>query len=234
MSLMAQARRPATLLAFSMAVTACSDSEAVDDTAVTANETAQVIPDRLAPFGDGYPASGDPCRRLGESDATRNYLDDRAILIGCPDEASARAIGGRIVGNLEGVRLISIPMGDADIGMVENGPAAAGNDALVAGTEYNATTTLPCDFGGAAPTQTCEAGAKRNWGEDGTNLVEVTKPDGRKRAIFFNGTEPYSADSAQSDGSAGWDFETQRDGDRVTITYGPETYVVVDALITGG
>lgn len=234
MSVIAHARRPAALVAFAMAVTACGDSEAVDDTAGTANETAQVIPESLAPFGDGYPASGDPCRRLGESDATRNYLDDSAILVGCPDEASARAIGGRIIGNVEGVSLVSIPMPDANMGMGEKGPAAASNDALVAGTEYNATTLLSCGFDGAAPTQTCEAGVKRNWGEDGTNLVEVTKPDGRKRAIFFNGNEPFSAESAQSDGSAGWDFKTQRDGDRVTITYGPETYVVVDALITGG
>ena len=62
----------------------------------------------------------------------------------------------------------------------------------------------------------------------------MSKPDGRKRAIFFRGTEPYSADSAQSDGSAGWDFDTSRDGDQVTNSYGPETYVIVDALITGG
>lgn len=107
-------------------------------------------------------------------------------------------------------------------------------DVLVPGTDYNATAMVPCGFDGAAPTATCDAGVKRNWADDGTNLVEITKPDGMKRAIFFKGTEPYSADSAQADGSAGWDFKTTREGDRVTISFGPETYVIFDALIEGG
>lgn len=117
-----------------------------------------------------------------------------------------------------------------------NNPIAdASGDALVPGTEYNATTILSCGFDNAPPTGDCEAGVKRNWSErPGEHLVEVTKPDGRKRAIFFRGTTPFSADSAESDGSAGWDFASTRDGDRVTITYGPETYVIVDALIEGG
>ena len=93
-------------------------------------------------------------------------------------------------------------------------------DAKVPGTEYNATAPVNCGFGGAAPTETCDAGVIRNWGEDGTTLVEVQKP--------------YGADSAEADGSAGWDFTSSRDGDRITINYGPETYVIVDAMITGG
>ncbi|MFZ9395268.1 MAG: hypothetical protein ACO25F_04295 [Erythrobacter sp.] len=114
-------------------------------------------------------------------------------------------------------------------------PPSETEDALVPGTDYHATTILPCGFGAAAPDQQCEAGVKRNWGDNGDEaLLEVTKPDGRKRAIFFKGTDPYGADSAQADGSAGWDFKFTRKGDAVTITYGPETYVIFDALITGG
>ena len=131
--------------------------------------------------------------------------------------------------------------GDATTGADTNGPppppdpASSSEDALVAGTDYNATTILPCGFDGAAPTQKCDAGIKRNWGDaPGEHLIEVTKPDGRKRAIFLRGTEPYGADSAQSDGSAGWEFKTTRKDDQVTISYGPETYVIVDALIVGG
>lgn len=108
-------------------------------------------------------------------------------------------------------------------------------DALVAGTDYNATTILDCGFDGNPPTQSCNAGVKRNWAEEpGENLVEVTKPDGTVRAIFFKGTEPYGADSAQADGSAGWDFSSTREGDRVTVKFGPETYVIVDAMTEGG
>lgn len=118
---------------------------------------------------------------------------------------------------------------------VDAAAAADGTgDALVPGTEYNATTLMDCGFAGAEPTQSCEAGVIRNWGDDGTTLVEVQKPDGFKRAIFVKGLEPYGADSAEADGSAGWDFETTRDGDQVTVKYGPETYVIVDALIEGG
>lgn len=113
-------------------------------------------------------------------------------------------------------------------------PAGGGEDALVPGTEYNATADISCGFSGGAPDQTCPAGVKRQWGEDGTTLVDVTKPDGMKRAIFFRGTTPYGADSSQADGSAGWDFNVSRKGDQVTVEFGPETYVIVDALVEGG
>jgi hypothetical protein len=73
-------------------------------------------PATLKVMGDGYPTAGDPCRRLGESDATVNFLDDSATLVGCPGvdtSAAAKALlantGAQVVGNLDGVTMISIP-----------------------------------------------------------------------------------------------------------------------------
>jgi hypothetical protein len=139
---------------------------------------------------------------------------------------------------VEGITLVSIPMGEANVGMAEKSPgttpADASEDALVPGTDYNATAQVSCGFGGAEPTGSCPAGVKRNSGEDGTTLVEITKPDGRKRVIFFRGTTPYGADSAQADGSAGWSFDVSRSGDQNMINYGPESYVIIDAFVVGG
>ena len=216
-----------------LALSACSDQSAEQDIQDTTPTGLVAIPESLAPFGDGYPNSGDPCRRLGESAATSDYLDDSATLIGCPSDADAEALGAQVVGNIEGIRLVSVPMEDANAGMTD--PVDAPSvDAKVAGTDYNATTIVKCGFENNPPTQSCDAGIKRNWGEPREHLIEVTKPDGSKRAIFFRGTKPYGADSAQADGSAGWDFKSTRSGDQTTIRFGPETYVVVDAMIEGG
>ncbi len=100
-------------------------------------------------------------------------------------------------------------------------------------TEVDATMQIACSVTGGEPTSSCTARVTRNWGEDGTTLVEVSKPDGYTRALFFRGTTPYGADSAESDGSAGFDFTVTRDGDASAIEFGPERYIVPDAFVLG-
>lgn len=86
--------------------------------------TVIVWPAGFVVIGDGYPKAGDPCRRLGESSLTVDYLDDSAILVGCAgadgDEAAkavTKTTGGQLLGRVNGVALLTIPQGDANVGM---------------------------------------------------------------------------------------------------------------------
>ena len=73
-------------------------------------------PASLKVMGTGYPEEGDACRRLGESAAVVDYLDDSAMLVGCPGEASSGAAQALVsassaqsVGHIDGVSLFSVP-----------------------------------------------------------------------------------------------------------------------------
>lgn len=93
------------------------EPEHSEDLKVAVEQAAAAIPEELAPFGDGYPKSGDPCRRLGESTATVAYLDDSAVLVGCPTAAAAEAIGGTVLNVVEGTSIVSVATSDANEGM---------------------------------------------------------------------------------------------------------------------
>ena len=91
-------------------MTVISEDDSEPDNSVIENGAAIVAwPASLSPFGDGYPNAGDPCRRVGESAATSNYLDDSADLVGCPSAEEAAKLGGKVVATVEQITLVSVP-----------------------------------------------------------------------------------------------------------------------------
>ncbi len=75
--------------------------------------TAPVEPVSLPLLG-GYRDPADMCRRVGESAATIDYLDDAADLVGCPEGAENLGVfvtetGAVEVARLDGFILYSVP-----------------------------------------------------------------------------------------------------------------------------
>lgn len=123
-------------------------------------------PASLHAFGAGFPQAGDPCRQVGESAATVDYLDDSRLLVGCPGSADTASIqhlaqgDGTIVGAVDGVTLISVPLD-------RRTPAPqlpASRDARAPGTPYNATAEIPCTGALGASAGLCHAGVIRRGG----------------------------------------------------------------------
>lgn len=116
------------VLAIGLAACGSNDQQAAPDAASDAAPAAPVaadagaFPASLPVIGDGYPVSGAPCRRLGESEATSDWLDDSADLVGCPTKQNARELGGKMVGVIDGITLVSVPRGDANRGMAAAPP----------------------------------------------------------------------------------------------------------------
>lgn len=207
---------------------ACGPKAAETNNVIEASEPVNAAPAQAAslPFvGDGYPSNGSPCRRVGESAATVDFLDDSADLVGCPSSKDAEALGGKVVATIGGTTLVSVPR--------KAPPMAPSKDALVAGTDYNATAEIECAGYRGAQAGRCPAGVKRNR-DDGVTTVEVTWPKGGSRAIFFKDGKVLSADTNQADGSARFEVKGERKDDVTTVTIGPERYVIPDAFVTGG
>jgi hypothetical protein len=209
-------------------VSGCDGKEvSTPETNAAAETNAFKWPASLTVVGDGFPTPGAPCRRVGESAATVDLLDDDAALVGCPTGADAEKLGGRILKQVDGVTLVSVPNDRAAL------PSDTGGDALVAGTAYNATAQISCAGYKGAAAGMCDVGVIRG-GESGTT-VEVKLADGAKRVIFFNADGSFlSFSTAQADGTAAMAVSAQRKGDNTIAKLGTETYEIPDALVVGG
>lgn len=108
-------------------------------------------------------------------------------------------------------------------------PAYGQGDALVAGTDYHATGSIPCSMGAGQPTGSCPFGVKREG--NGSGMVTVTKPDGRTRTIFFSNGKATGYDQSQADSGA---FSASKQSDLNMIRIGNERYEIPDGVIFGG
>lgn len=113
---------------------------------------------------------------------------------------------------------------------VKGGAAAAAprpsRDAMVPGTNYNATAQIPCIAVAGAPKARCKAGVMRMAG--GETTVEIMTPDGGQRHIYFNNGRPRSSD-------ANAPMKVSRQGDTNIIRIGTvEVYEIPDAFVIGG
>lgn len=117
-----------------------------------------------------------------------------------------------------------------EVGISGEARAAAGGDALVAGTSFNATGNIPCARSAGQPMGSCAFGVNREG--QGKGMVTVLWPDGGSRVIFFEDGTPMSFDQSQADQGA--TMKVGQNADLYTVTIGDERFEIPEAVISGG
>jgi len=95
---------------------------------------------------------------------------------------------------------------------------------------FDATGRIPCAQSKGQPMGQCDFGVARAGG--GTATVAVTRPDGRKRFLFFDKGTARGADLSQADGNM--TFRATKQADLYMIQAGDERYEIPEAVIAGG
>lgn len=106
-------------------------------------------------------------------------------------------------------------------------PLPASQDALVPGTPYHASTTIPCTLPYDAETKHCDAFVIRR-SVDGTATVEVRGPRSHLRRVLFVQGKPAASDASEP-------MSFSRRGDITEVKFGDaERVEIFDALVAGG
>jgi hypothetical protein len=95
---------------------------------------------------------------------------------------------------------------------------------------FDATGKIPCAQAKGQPMTQCDFGVARAGG--GTATVAVTRPDGRKRFIFFEKGKATGADLSQADGDL--TFRATKEVDLFKIQAGSERYEIPEAVVFVG
>lgn len=102
-------------------------------------------------------------------------------------------------------------------------------DALVPGTDFNATSEIPCSRVSGQPSASCKAGVVRRG--DGNADVTVFWPDGGTRVLLFKSGNFVGADTSEADG-ADKTTSTVENG-LYLIRVGEQRFEVPDVLVLG-
>jgi hypothetical protein len=95
---------------------------------------------------------------------------------------------------------------------------------------FDARGPVDCAERPGQPMRQCQAAVARDPG--GTATIVITRPDGRKRFIFFENGNPVSADLSQADGNM--NFNGSNRGGMYFIEAGDERYQFIEAFVFGG
>ena len=176
-------------------------------------------PDSVPAANDGYPDLGDPCRLVGESEATRAYMEDNAELVGCRSPQDAAMLdNARVVGEVDGITLVSVALPPPPPEPEED------PDAIEPAARF-----IPCTGRGIEGAARCTVVTERR--EDGTTQLNITFDNGNRRTLLFEGTRLVGADSSEADGSGAFVLDSRRDLNRTIVSYGPERFVIPDAIL---
>lgn len=103
-------------------------------------------------------------------------------------------------------------------------------DALVPGTEFHATGSIPCAREAGQPMGECEFGVVREG--DGNGYVKVFWPDGGNRVLFFEDGKLTSFDWSEADGDA--ELTVEKEADLFMVRIRDQRFEIPEAVIFGG
>jgi hypothetical protein len=112
--------------------------------------------------------------------------------------------------------------------ITDQGKSSTKGDAVVEGTNYNATGDVSCSMSSSQPTGSCPFGVTREG--NGNGLVTITKPDGSTRGIFFENGNAIGYDKSEADSG---EFSAEKQGDLNIIYIGEERYEIPEVVIFG-
>jgi hypothetical protein len=117
-----------------------------------------------------------------------------------------------------------------EIGAATGTSQGGTEDALVAGTDFNATGQIPCAREAGQPMRQCDFGVKREGGGKGS--ITVFWPDGGNRVIFFEGNRPSSYDKSEADGGA--KMTVDENNGIFNVKIGDQRFELFEAIMAGG